>query len=100
MSDLTSQKPQDHDASGMKLLHKTAELVQVTGAHAVAMFADSKHNCHFNAFSALPALATDPSAAVFFCKQLILNLHAGQNVLPRFLSLPAKPQKAYETGSI
>jgi len=49
----------------MKLLNKTAEPVQVTGAHAVAMFADTKHNCHFYASSALPALATAPSAAFF-----------------------------------
>ena len=51
--------------SGMKLLNKTAEPVQVTGAHAVAFFADTKHNCHFYASSALPALATAPSAAFF-----------------------------------
>lgn len=83
MSDLTSQKPQDYDASGMKLLHKTAELVQVTGVHAVAVFADTKHRRHFYASSALPALATDPSAALVFCKKLVFNLHAGQNVLPK-----------------
>ena len=96
MSDLTSQKPQDYDASGMKLLNKTAEPVQVTGARAVAMFADTKHNCHFYASSALPALATAPSAA-FLCQQLVLDLHAGQNALPRFMPAPAKPQKDYES---
>ncbi len=89
--DQPSQKPQDHEASGHKVLWKTAELAQVTGAHAFAIFADAQHTCHFHASSGLQSLGFDFSAATFFCKQLVNNLHAGQNVIPRFAAGPLQP---------
>lgn len=84
MADLPIRKPAGFEASGKKLLLKTAELIQRAGGHALAMYADSQHNCLFYASSALQALAVDIGAAKFFCQQLVLQLHPGQVILPRF----------------
>lgn len=46
------------DRNGHKLLQKAEQLVQRVGGHALAVFADRKHNCHMYASSALQAYLT------------------------------------------
>ena len=54
------------DQNGHKLLRKAEQLVQRVGGHALAVFADRKHNCHMYASCALQALFDDVSAIKFF----------------------------------
>ena len=100
MADLPSQKPADFDASGRKLLHKTAQLIQTARGHALAVYADSQHNCHFYASSALQGLATDAAATQFFCQQLVQQLHPGQMFIPTFIEvLPDEKPLPYQQNT-
>lgn len=88
MTNRASQKPAEYEKAGLKLVQKTQELMQRTGGHALAMFADSKHQCKFFATEALQSVATDPEAIQFFGKQLVQNLHPNQFVVPRCIAAP------------
>ena len=92
MANRASQKPAEYEKAGLKLVQKTQELMQRTGGHALAMFADSKHQCQFFATEALQTVATDREAIQFFGKQLVQNLHPNQFVVPRCITAP--PSKA------
>ena len=81
MVNRVSQKPAECERAGLKLVQKTQELMQRTGGHALAMFADSKHQCRFFATEALQSVATDPEAI-----QLVQNLHPNQFVTPRCIA--------------
>ena len=78
--------------AALKLVQKTREFMQRTGGHALAMFADSKHQCQFFATEALESVATDPEVTQFFGKQLVQNLLPNQFVIPRCIAAP--PGKA------
>ena len=57
-------------------LFRKQELMQRTGGHALAMFADSKHQCQFFATEALQPVATDREAiqlASSLCRICILT---------------------------
>ena len=70
------------DRNGHKLLRKAEQLVQRAGGHALAVFADRKHNCHMYASSASQALFGDVLAIQFFRDELVHKQHPGLLVFP------------------
>ncbi len=91
----TVKLPEGFDPACFRLLHKTAELVSKTSAHALVVFADSKKQCQYFASPHLQTLFLKPAAATFFCQQLVQQFHDNQVVRSNFTPLRQQTACAY-----
>lgn len=80
------QIPKHFDRAGLKLLKKTAALIDRIGGHALAAFADQQDQCHYHASSALGDMFHTEEATDFFRHQLVEQFHGGRPVISEFMS--------------
>ncbi len=91
----TVKLPDSFDLACFRLLHKTAELVSKTSAHALVVFSDSKNQCQYFASPHLQTVFLKPAAATFFRKQLVQQFHDSQIVRSNFIPLRQQTACAY-----
>ncbi|KAL3161685.1 hypothetical protein ABBQ38_008784 [Trebouxia sp. C0009 RCD-2024] len=85
--DASVQMPKDFDKAGRKLLMKVAELSCKLGGHALAAYADARHDLHYYASIPLQGLVVEQQLLDFLRQQLVEQYHGSQLMTCDFVPL-------------